>query len=451
MSSREDGGSTVAVRVFPIRLIEESFLGFNILQYGLYDFVALGQSEGEFLPEKLAQGGYQRSFVGTSAAAVKAEVVAELLVDTLARVASREIGLRSVYAGFRRYLEARRRSRRVKLAEARYQGFNLFEAAPGRFVALMDFEGPYRPDKTQPSYEGGSLDDIKSKIGDVTIRMVTSNHQGFSILQLGPKRFVAVPNYEGPYRPAQRKPAYEGETVADIEGQIGDLDVTVRLMEENYQGFNLVKVGPTVIAVAQSDGDYHPDKVAPNLRADSVAELKTKLGTLDARVKLVETGYRGFNLLERGRGTFVAWPQSAGDYRSGTSQLSYEANSIADLKAKIGDTDLSVSMVAVHRGHNILSLGRDRYLALHGQEGPYDADKLARQEYRHAYVASSLDGAKALVDAAFPPQPVWKRIPSALQRRYRAIRGSKAVAGTKDDLAPASSDETAPARQGVAP
>src|SRR5437899_1103235 len=60
-----------------VRLIEEGYKGFNILKFGPDKFIALAQGEGEFLPGKLAAGGYQQVYVGGSADEVKAKIPAK--------------------------------------------------------------------------------------------------------------------------------------------------------------------------------------------------------------------------------------------------------------------------------------------------------------------------------------------------------------------------------------
>lgn len=52
--------------VFPVRLVEEGYKGFNILQIDANEFLALAQSEGAYSPEKLAAGGYQQAYIAAS-------------------------------------------------------------------------------------------------------------------------------------------------------------------------------------------------------------------------------------------------------------------------------------------------------------------------------------------------------------------------------------------------
>src|SRR5258708_4189257 len=52
--------------IFQATLVQEGFNGFNILQIGPDRFLALGQSEGIYFPEKLAAGGYMQAYIGSS-------------------------------------------------------------------------------------------------------------------------------------------------------------------------------------------------------------------------------------------------------------------------------------------------------------------------------------------------------------------------------------------------
>jgi hypothetical protein len=61
---------------YPVKLVEEDYLGFNILQIGPQTFVALGQGEGEFSRKKLDSGRYELAFVAGSVEEAKAKVVA---------------------------------------------------------------------------------------------------------------------------------------------------------------------------------------------------------------------------------------------------------------------------------------------------------------------------------------------------------------------------------------
>jgi SAM-dependent methyltransferase len=74
--SRPDGNTTLAF--YPFRLVEEGFEGFNILQIDVNKFLALAQSEGAYSPEKLTAGGYNRAYVGDSIEEAKSKIPREV-------------------------------------------------------------------------------------------------------------------------------------------------------------------------------------------------------------------------------------------------------------------------------------------------------------------------------------------------------------------------------------
>ena len=57
--------------IFPVRLVEEGYEGYDILQIGVNKFIAILQSDGAYSPEKLAAGGYERACVAASINKVK--------------------------------------------------------------------------------------------------------------------------------------------------------------------------------------------------------------------------------------------------------------------------------------------------------------------------------------------------------------------------------------------
>jgi hypothetical protein len=57
--------------MFSVRLIEEGYKGFNILQIAADEFLALAQAEGAYSVDKLAAGAYKRAYVASSAKAAR--------------------------------------------------------------------------------------------------------------------------------------------------------------------------------------------------------------------------------------------------------------------------------------------------------------------------------------------------------------------------------------------
>jgi FkbM family methyltransferase len=106
-------GGTAPLKLYPLRLVEEGYEGFNILQIDVDKFLALAQSEGSYSPEKLADGGYERAYVADSVEKVKAKI--------------------PVFP--------------VRLVEEGYRGYNILHIGPDRFLALAQSEGAYSREK----------------------------------------------------------------------------------------------------------------------------------------------------------------------------------------------------------------------------------------------------------------------------------------------------------------
>jgi hypothetical protein len=71
------GGDAQLMR-YPFRVIEAGYEGYNILQIDTDKFLALAKTEGAYSPEKLATGGYSRAYVGASHDEVKAQIPREI-------------------------------------------------------------------------------------------------------------------------------------------------------------------------------------------------------------------------------------------------------------------------------------------------------------------------------------------------------------------------------------
>lgn len=109
---------------FDVALVEEAYLGFNILEIAPGKFLAIRQEEGAYYPEKLLAGAYETSFVGETPEAVK--------------------------------LSAAAWAHRSVAERGHYRGFDIHELAGGQFVAVPAGSGPYRFDRLT----GGAFDRI---------------------------------------------------------------------------------------------------------------------------------------------------------------------------------------------------------------------------------------------------------------------------------------------------
>ena len=108
------GGDAQLMR-YPFRVIEAGYEGYNILQIDTDKFLALAKTEGAYSPEKLVTGGYSRAYVGASHDEVKARIPREIFP--------------------------------VRLVEEGYQGYDILQIGGNKFLALLQSDGPYSPEK----------------------------------------------------------------------------------------------------------------------------------------------------------------------------------------------------------------------------------------------------------------------------------------------------------------
>lgn len=73
-TSAEEVKAKIPSCEFASILIEENYRGYNILQIARNEFLALAQTEGPYSPQKLAEGAYEKYCVGISADEVKARI-----------------------------------------------------------------------------------------------------------------------------------------------------------------------------------------------------------------------------------------------------------------------------------------------------------------------------------------------------------------------------------------
>ena len=108
-------GGGAQLLLYPFRVIEAGYEGYNILQIDNDKFLALAKSEGPYSPEKLAAGGYSRAYVGASRDEVKARIPRETFP--------------------------------VKLVEEGYQGYDILHIGVNKYLALLQSDGAYSPEK----------------------------------------------------------------------------------------------------------------------------------------------------------------------------------------------------------------------------------------------------------------------------------------------------------------
>ncbi len=108
-------GGDVRLLLYPFRMIEAGYEGHDIVQIDTDTFLALAKTEGPYSPEKLVAGGYSRAYVGASVDEVKTRIPHEMF--------------------------------RVTLVEEGYDGYDILQIGVNKFIALLQSDGPYSPEK----------------------------------------------------------------------------------------------------------------------------------------------------------------------------------------------------------------------------------------------------------------------------------------------------------------
>jgi SAM-dependent methyltransferase len=122
---------------YPVSLVEEGYLGFNILEIGSNAFLALRQSEGPYYPEKLHSGGYQHAYQGDSITLVKLLAAASVQEPVL--------------------------------TSRGYRGHDIYQLETGQFIAVPEGTGFHALDalvggKLERAYFGDSIETVRRRI-----------------------------------------------------------------------------------------------------------------------------------------------------------------------------------------------------------------------------------------------------------------------------------------------
>jgi SAM-dependent methyltransferase len=130
-------GGDAQLMLYPFRVVEAGYEGYDILQIDTDKFLALARSEGAYSPEKLAAGGYSRFCVGASRDEVKASIPLEIFP--------------------------------VKLVEEGHQGYNIWQIGVNKFLAILQSDGAYVPARLaaggyQQSHVAASINKVKRAI-----------------------------------------------------------------------------------------------------------------------------------------------------------------------------------------------------------------------------------------------------------------------------------------------
>jgi hypothetical protein len=220
------------------------------------------------------------------------------------------------------------------------------------------------------------------------------------------------------------------------------------VVESNFNGFTLVKYEGQFVALAStvssSDVSAFSRQTINEYRLQglwledaTVGALKERLvilGSYRMPAELVETGYRGFNLLTHG-GRYVAVSQALGamdlcrvssasieEFR--TQWQWFEAPTLADLKRELDACGIDWSRPELvetnYRGFNIVRYGR-QYYAIAGSIGAINvSQEQARvselMSRKQCCVAATLDGVRSAVDNL----QYW-HVPELLEQGYEGF------------------------------
>jgi SAM-dependent methyltransferase len=116
--------------------------------------------------------------------------------------------------------------------------------------------------------------------------------------------------------------------------------------------------------------------------------------------ELIEEGYKEYNILKVDVDKFLALAHSEGPYSpeklaAGGYKHAYVAGSAEEVKALIPRPAFVTKLVEEgYKGYNILQIEVDKFLAVAQAEGAFSPEKLAAGAYRHALVGQSVDQLK---------------------------------------------------------
>jgi len=175
-------------------------------------------------------------------------------------------------------------------------------------------------------------------------RLVEESYKGFNILRYG-DQYIAVGQALGPVDVRRLTPRMVndfqarrgiaiGNSLDEVKQLVSQFPLAQRsdnasgliLVEEGYEGFNLLRYGEKIYAIPQGEGEFEIDRIKKNdysrwFSGGSSDEIKRHLdqASIEQRKEsipvpvLIEAGYRGFNLVRYGQKIY-AIPQGEGAF-----------------------------------------------------------------------------------------------------------------------------------------
>src|SRR5439155_3169268 len=270
-------------------------------------------------------------------------------------------------------------------------------------------------------------------------RLLETGYWGFDIIEFGSKIY-ALGQGQGAFDVQKfERDEYErcfvSETEEEVKEQVDEIavnDMTPRLRETGYWGYNLIACARKIYGLRQDEGDFELEKAERGeynhcYIGESLDEVKKQIDEAaleGAAPVLKETGFCGFNIIEYGT-RFYALAQAEGKFDfakfiSNEYRHCYAASSIDDLKNDLVDVlSRTSNPVLLERGYlafNLIQCGAMFY-ALAQNEGTFEIGKFQRGEYRRCFTGKSVDEVKNRVteteeaknDFAARLRSAWRR------------------------------------------
>jgi hypothetical protein len=207
-----------------------------------------------------------------------------------------------------------------------------------------------------------------------------------------------------------------------------------QLLEQDYDGFNLILFRNRVYAIPQSEGAFDLERVekggySRSFQGDNIRKVKREIIEVGRRSKLtgeelfakppklLEENYHGFNIIVfRNRVYAIPQPEGAFDLervKKGEYSRSFQSSSLQEVKKAI-DSEFFSSKVndkkaaelppqlleENYRGFNLVVF-RNRVYAIPQSEGAFDLERVEKGGYSRSFQGSSVQEVKKAIDEEF--------------------------------------------------
>jgi len=281
----------------------------------------------------------------------------------------------------------------------------------------------------------------KESIGTLMPGLVEEGYQGYNIIYFK-NHYYAIRQGDGPFKldrfeAAGYAQAVEGNSVEEVREKIDAIETApaappaLALVEEGYQGYNIIRAGDRFCAVLQADGAFSLEKFRAGgytnaVEGNSLEELKRRIDAVETAPAtppvtppatppvtppapvLVEEGYQGYNIIRAGD-EFCAILQADGafsleKFRAGGYTNAVEGNSLEEVEGKI-DAIVANPQPAVqpdeqtYHGFRIEPWA-GKYYAIPQAEGEFDIQRIENNDYSQYFSANSTDQIEELINVS---------------------------------------------------